>query len=77
MSIHPSLRGFDTLVGQRSVYSRVERLQKLIREGKMTEDDSVYGLPKVRTQYRVKTKKKKDDEEPKEEEAGEGEVADA
>jgi len=75
MSIHPSLRGVNTLVGERSVYSRVERLQKLIKEGKMTEDGSVYGLPKVRTKFKVKTKKKVE-EAPKEEEAGEEEVAD-
>ncbi len=48
MSIHPSLRGGDNLVGQRSVYTRVERLQKLMRDGKISEEDSPYGLPKVR-----------------------------
>ena len=65
MSIHPSLRGVNTLVGQRSVYTRVERLQKLMKEGKLTEEDSVYGLPKVRTAYKIKTKKKKDEADEK------------
>ena len=70
MSIHPSLRGVDTLTGERSVFTRVERIQKLIKDGKMTEEDSVYGLPKVRTSFKVKTKKKKAEaEEKKEEEA--------
>jgi small basic protein (TIGR04137 family) len=63
MSIHPSLRGADTLVGERSVFTRVERLQKLIRDGKMTEEDSVYGLPKVRTKFKIKGKKKDKEEE--------------
>ncbi len=58
MSIHPSLRGVDTLVGQRSVYTRTERLQKLMRDGKISEEDSPFGLPKVRTFTKVKAKKK-------------------
>jgi small basic protein (TIGR04137 family) len=57
MSIHPSLRGANSLVGRRSVLSRTERLQKLMHDGKLSEEDSPYGLPKVRTAYRVKTKK--------------------
>ena len=62
MSIHPSLQGVNTLVGERSVFTRIERLQKLIREGKIDPDAaSVYGLPKVRTKFKVK-KKKKDEE---------------
>ena len=57
MSIHPSLRGANSLVGRRSVLTRTERLQKLIHDGKLSEEDSPFGLPKVRTAYRVKTKK--------------------
>ena len=60
MSIHPSLRGVDTLVGQRSVLSRVERLEKLVKDGKFDDqNDSVYGLPKVRTKFKVVSTKKK------------------
>ena len=68
MSIHPSLRGVDTLVGQRSVLSRVERLEKLVKDGKFDDqNDSVYGLPKVRTKFKVASAKKKaKDEEPDE-----------
>ena len=62
MSIHPSLKGVNTLVGERSVFTRVERLQKLMKAGKLTEEDSVYGMPKVRTKFKVKAKKKKKDE---------------
>jgi small basic protein (TIGR04137 family) len=58
MSIHPSLKGLDTLVGERSVFTRKERLQKLLKEGKVAADGSVYGLPKVRTKFKVKAAKK-------------------
>lgn len=74
MSIHPSLRGVDTLVGQRSVLSRVERLEKLVKDGKFDDqNDSVYGLPKVRTKFKVVSTKKKD----KDEKADEAAPADA
>ncbi|MEM9800789.1 MAG: small basic protein [Planctomycetota bacterium] len=59
MSIHASLRGLNTLVGERSVFTRKERLMKLLEDGRMNESDSPYGLPKVRTKFKVKTKKKK------------------
>lgn len=59
MSIHNSLRGIDTLRGSRSVLSRVERIQKLEADGKFdSEKDSVYGLPKVRTKFKVVSGKK-------------------
>jgi len=59
MSIHRSLRGVDNLVGERSVLTRVERIQRLIKEGKFdAESDSPLGLPKVRTKFRVATGKK-------------------
>lgn len=57
MSIHPSLRGINSLVGERSVFTRKERLLKLMEDGRVAENDSVYGLPKVRTKYKVKAKK--------------------
>ena len=57
MSIHPSLRGASNLVGERSVFTRIERIQKLVREGKLEEDGSPFGLPKVRTRIKVKTAK--------------------
>ena len=72
MSIHPSLRGVDNLVGQRSVLTRVERIQKLVKDGKFDdENDSPFGLPKVRTKFKsVGGKKKKAKAETPE--AGEG-----
>lgn len=59
MSIHPSLRGINTLVGERSVLSRQERIQQLQKQGKFdAEKRSVYGLPKVRTKFKVAGAKK-------------------
>jgi len=59
MSIHASLKGVDTLSGERSVLTRVERIQKLARDGKFdTEGGSVWGLPKVRTKFKVVSGKK-------------------
>lgn len=58
MSIHPSLRGIDTLVGERSVFTRMERIQILMRDGRFDkESGSPHGLPKVRTRSKVAKKK--------------------
>ena len=73
MTIHSSLKGVNTLVGERSVLSRVERIQKLVKEGKLNADeDSAFGLPKVRTKFKIAKAKKKETEES---EAAEGEAA--
>ena len=61
MTIHPSLKGADTLVGDRSVLTRVERILKLVKDGKLDEEsNSAYGLPKVRTKFKI-AKVKKDE----------------
>lgn len=58
MSIHPSLRGVSTLVGERSVFTRMERIQILTREGKFdAEAGKVHGLPKVRTRSKALKRK--------------------
>jgi len=57
MSIHPSLRGVNTLVGERSVFTRRERIEKLMSDGKFAGDGSAYGLPKVRTKFKLKGKR--------------------
>lgn len=60
MSIHSSLRGGSTLTGERSVFTRLERLAVLRKEGKFNDQSSsVYGLPKVRTRFKVAGAKKK------------------
>ena len=60
MSIHSSLRAKGTGVGQRNVWTRVERIAALKKAGRWNEEDGVTGLPKVRTKFKVVTKKKKD-----------------
>ena len=71
MSIHSSLHGADSLIGERSVLSRIERIEKLQEEDRFDpESDSPLGLPKVRTKFRVKKKKKEESEETLEGEAG-------
>ncbi|MFT5289407.1 MAG: small basic protein (TIGR04137 family) [Planctomycetota bacterium] len=63
MSIHPSLKGVDTLRGERSVLTRVERITKLSQDGKFDEaNSSAWGLPKVRTKFKVASAKKTDDD---------------
>lgn len=59
MTVHRSLRGVNTLVGDRSVLTRVERIQQLQKDGRLdTDDGSAYGLPKVRTKFKAVSGKK-------------------
>ena len=59
MSIHSSLRGISTLVGERSVFSRSERLQILLKQGKLDPaTGSAYRMPKVRTRFKIAGAKK-------------------
>ncbi|MEM7519197.1 MAG: small basic protein [Planctomycetota bacterium] len=71
MSIHTSLRGVDTLRGERSVLTRIERLAVLKKEGRFDDTGSVYGLPKVRTKFKVAVKKKKKEKDAEEKAAEE------
>ena len=57
MSIHSSLKISGKLRGIRSVWTRMERLTALKREGRWNDGDPVVGLPKVRTHFKVKSKK--------------------
>ena len=57
MSIHSSLKVSSAMRGSRNVWSRMERLNVLKREGRWNEGDSVLGLPKVRTLFKTKSKK--------------------
>jgi len=64
MSIHSSLRGADNLEGARSVLTRFERIQKLVKDGKLDETEaSAFGLPKVRTKFKVAKAKKAEGED--------------
>jgi len=59
MSIHSSLRGKKSLEGERSVFTRIERLAALKKVGKFDDaKDSPYGIPKVRTRFKVAGVKK-------------------
>ncbi len=65
MSIHSSLRISGALKGSRNVLKRTERLQILQSQARWTEEESVFGLPKVRTKFKSAggKKKKKEDED--------------
>lgn len=63
MSIHKSLRPKDRLRRHRNVLTRSERIEKLMGEEKWTEDESVFGLPKVKQQKAHRTHKEKKVEE--------------
>ena len=75
MSIHSSLKASGGLRGSRNVWTRTERLAALKKDGRWSDGDSVLGLPKVRTRFKVKSKKqlKAEAAAAKLEEAGEGE----
>ena len=65
MTLHKSLVTKNRLVRRRNVLTRDERIEKLKEAGKIKDEDSVYGLPKVKVRKvrkRVKEKKKKEGE---------------
>ena|SRR3989344_4873286 len=57
MSIHPSLRPSKGK-GHRSVFKRFERIKMLAEKDKWKEEESVFGLPKVKS-IKIKVKKEK------------------
>ncbi|MBI5849509.1 MAG: small basic protein [Planctomycetes bacterium] len=57
MSIHSSLRISGAGRGNRNVFTRIERLAVLKREGRWDGEADVLGLPKVRTRFKSKVKK--------------------
>ena len=63
MSIHKSLKLKDSLVRQRSVLTRWERIEKLKEQERWSDGDSVLGLPKVRTKFKVRSRKSEKREE--------------
>ena len=58
MSIHKSLISKVKLQRSRNVWTRLERIEALKKEGKYEEGDSIYGLPKVKTQLKTAKRKK-------------------
>lgn len=71
MSIHKSLKLKNTLQRQRSVLTRWERIEKLTEQDRFKDGDSVLGLPKVRTKFKVRSRKSIKREEAEAREAGE------
>lgn len=53
MSIHRSLKVKSTLLRARNVWKRVERIDELKKKGEWKDQDSVYGLRKVRTTFKT------------------------
>ncbi len=75
MSIHPSLSAKGGGKRHRNVLTREERIAKLEDGGRWSEEDSIFGLPKVRSIKPAagkKTAKKKDEKEEGAEAAPEG-----
>ncbi len=73
MSIHKSLKLKNTLQRQRSVLTRWERIEKLQEQERWSEGDPVLGLPKVRTKFKVRSRKSIKKAEAEAQAAGEGE----
>ena len=57
MSIHKSLKLKNALVRPRSVLTRWERIEKLKEQERWNEGDAVTGLPKVRTKFKIRSRK--------------------
>ena len=57
MSIHKSLVSKVKLQRSRNVWTRLERIEALKADSKFEADQSVFGLPKVKTAVKIKKKK--------------------
>ncbi len=58
MSQHPSLKSSGKDKAHRSVLKRYERVKLLKEKDKWADDESVYGLPKVKiVKYKIKKEK--------------------
>lgn len=70
MSLDKSLKTKGALERHRNVLTRTERIEKLKEEGHWSEDDAVFGLPKI--VHRKSVAGAKDKKETKAEEGAEG-----
>jgi small basic protein (TIGR04137 family) len=57
MSIHKSLNLGGGIASVRSVFTRRERIDKLMDKGELEDGSNPFGLPKVRTSFRTITKR--------------------
>ena len=74
MSIHRSLASRSKLKRQRNVLSRVERIERMVDQGRWNAGDTVFGLPALKV-LKIKTGKKKKKEKEAEETAAAGGAA--
>lgn len=75
MSLHSSLKTSKSERKHRTVLKRYEKFSALKEKGILKDDDSVFGMPKLKI-IRVKIKKEKAEEKPEEAQvAAEGAVA--
>jgi len=59
MTIHRSLKIRTGLLRARNVWTRLERIEALEKQGEHKPGDSVFALPKVRTRFKTKGKGKR------------------
>ncbi|TAH35019.1 MAG: small basic protein [Planctomycetota bacterium] len=59
MSIHKSLFIGGASTEKRSVFTRRERIERLQKEGRWSEEESVFGVVKVRTAFKSAVRKPK------------------
>lgn len=57
MSIHKSLNLGGGVSSTRSVFTRRERIERLMEAGEFNEGDAPVGLPKVRTNFKVMSRR--------------------
>jgi len=74
VSIHRSLASRSKLKRQRNVLSRVERIERMVDQGRWNAGDTVFGLPALKV-LKIKTGKKKKKEKEAEETAAAGGAA--
>jgi small basic protein (TIGR04137 family) len=74
MSVDKSLKIRNRMQRSRNVLTRAERIERLRDEGKFDEDQSIFGLPKVRV-FHVGRRAAKAKEEAPAEESAAGEAA--
>ena len=67
MSLHPSLKTSSSGKKHRTVLKRYERLTALKEKGILKDDDSVFGMPKLKI-IKIKVKKEVKEEKTKERE---------
>jgi small basic protein (TIGR04137 family) len=75
MSLHKSLKRKDALQRRRNVLTRAERVERLKEDERWEDEDSVFGLPKVKPRIVVAPVRAKVKEEEELEEGLEGEAA--